>query len=206
MSPAALALPRHPCEGTEPGAASALDPRLRGNDGHLVRGRGRNIQPSRRASLLWLASTLLIASCATPVRERSPDARMGLWTGRLALQVEDKPSQSFSAGFELRGQATTGELTLLNPVGGTLAVLSWAPGAATLKASGQAQQFASVDALVEHATGSAIPMTALFDWLAGANTAVPGWKADLSQLGQGRLQALRQQPAPAVDLRVILDR
>jgi outer membrane lipoprotein LolB len=56
------------------------------------------------------------------------------------------------------------------------------------------------------ATGSAIPVAALFDWLEGRNTAVPGWQADLSELGQGRLRAQRMQPPPAADLRVVLDR
>ena len=51
--------------------------------------------------------------------------------------------------------------------------------------NGQTREFDSVDALVAHATGAAIPVAALFDWLRGIDTPVPGWQADLSQLAAG---------------------
>jgi outer membrane lipoprotein LolB len=156
---------------------------------------------------LALGAALLAGGCATPPRPAAPaDTQAGPWSGRLALQVEDNQSQSFSAGFQLKGSARAGELALFNPLGGTIAVLSWSPGTATLLSNGQPRDFESVDALVAHATGSAIPVAALFDWLRGANTPVPGWQADLSQLGQGRLRAQRLQPPPPADLRVVLDR
>jgi outer membrane lipoprotein LolB len=134
------------------------------------------------------------------------DAQTEVWTGRLALQVEERANQSFSAGFELRGRPETGELTLFNPLGGTVAVLAWAPGSATLRASGQTRQFESLEALAAHVTGAPIPVAALFDWLEGRNTAVPGWQADLSQLADGRLRARRDSPPPAADLRVAFER
>ena len=156
----------------------------------------------------WLLAAAIVAGCASPPPKtaESVAAEAGPWTGRLALQVEDNQSQSFSAGFQLKGDAGAGELTLFNPLGGTLAVLAWAPGSATLRTNGRAQEFASVEALVAHATGSALPVAALFDWLHGTNTAVPGWQADLSQLENGRLRAQRLQPTPPADLRVVLDR
>jgi len=151
---------------------------------------------------------LLLAGCATAPKPAVPagQANAGPWSGRLALQVEDNQSQSFAAAFELKGDAGNGELTLLNPLGSILALLQWSPGTATLRAEGQTRQFESPDALVAQATGSAIPMAALFDWLRGIATPVPGWQADLSQLAQGRLHAHRNNPAPAADLRVVLDR
>lgn len=156
----------------------------------------------------WVLGAALIAGCASPppkaLEARPTDARS--WSGRLALQVEDNQSQSFSAGFLLKGDAASGELTLFNPLGGTLGVLTWTPGSATLRASGKPQEFPSVEALVAHATGSALPVTALFDWLRGADTPAPGWRADLSQLDSGRLRAQRLQPPPLADLRVVLDR
>jgi outer membrane lipoprotein LolB len=161
---------------------------------------------SRWAAYL-LAGAVLLSGCATAPKPAVPvDAQTGPWSGRLALQVEDNQSQSFSAGFELKGNARAGELTLFNPLGGTLAALSWGAGFATLRGNGQAREFDSVDALVAHATGSAIPVAALFDWLRGTNTPVPGWEADLSQLEAGRLRAQRTQPPPPADLRVVLDR
>ena len=164
-----------------------------------------------RANGRWaaclLAGALLLSGCATaPKPPASVDSQTGPWSGRLALQVEDNQSQSFSAGFELKGSARAGELTLFNPLGGTLAALSWAPGSAKLRSNGEAREFASVDALVTHATGSAIPVAALFDWLRGTNTPVPGWQADLSGISAGKLRAQRTQPPPAADLRVVLDR
>lgn len=159
----------------------------------------------RFAGWLLALAALLLAGCATPARTPAPPG-MPVWTGRMALQVEESSSQSFSAGFELKGSARTGELTLFTPLGGTLAVLSWAPGSALLRGNGQTRQFESVDALVNHATGAPIPLAALFDWLGGVNTPVPGWQPDLSQLAQGRLSARRLDPPPAADLRVAFER
>jgi outer membrane lipoprotein LolB len=119
--------------------------------------------------------------------------------------VENQPSQSFSAGFELRGRPDAGELKLHNPLGGTLAALNWGPGIATLRSGDTVRQFESIEALVAAATGTAIPVASLFDWLSGNNTAVPGWEADLSQLAQGRLRARRTAPPPVADLRLALD-
>lgn len=162
---------------------------------------------SRRAAIGLLVGTMLfLVGCAQPARAPQQDEiSVSVWRGRMALQVEDNPSQSFSAGFELRGRADTGELMLYNPLGGTLAALRWAPGSATLRSGNQERQFDSIDALVAGATGTAIPVTSLFDWLAGSNTAVNGWEVDLSQLGQGRLRARRLAPPPLADLRVALD-
>lgn len=162
----------------------------------------------RRGIAALLASALLFAAgCAQPARAPQQDeSTVAVWRGRLALQVEDNPSQSFSAGFELRGRADAGELMLYNPMGGTLAALNWGPGSATLRSGSEVRQFASVDALLANATGTAIPVASLFDWLSGSNTAVKGWEADLSQLAQGRLRARRVAPAPVTDLRVALDK
>ncbi|WP_338050934.1 MULTISPECIES: outer membrane lipoprotein LolB [Ramlibacter] len=158
------------------------------------------------AMAAWLA--VLLAACASPPRAPADAAvPADVRTGRLALAVEDQPSQSFSAGFELRGRAEAGSLSLFNPLGGTVAVLRWQPGTAVLESPGHApRQFASVDAMVQQATGAPVPVTALFDWLAGVNTPVPGWEADLSSVADGRLRAQRRSPPPQADLRLVLDR
>jgi outer membrane lipoprotein LolB len=159
----------------------------------------------RRMSWLLGWSLLALSGCATPPPAAPPNEN-GPWSGRLALQVKDQASQSFSAMFELRGTAQSGELTLTSPLGGVLAVLAWAPGSATLRSNGQTRSFPSVDALVTQATGAAIPVAALFDWLRGRNTPVPGWRANLSQLAQGRISAVRHDPQPEADLRLAIDR
>jgi outer membrane lipoprotein LolB len=162
---------------------------------------------ARCARWLLAFAVALTAGCAVPPKITVPvDTAIGPWSGRLALQVEDNQSQSFSAGFELKGSPRAGELSLFTPIGGTLAVLAWTPGSALLRANGKTRNFESVESLVTHATGAAIPVAAMFDWLRGINTPVAGWQADLSLLGQGRLRARRLEPPPQADLRVVLDR
>ncbi|RYF74085.1 MAG: outer membrane lipoprotein LolB [Comamonadaceae bacterium] len=131
---------------------------------------------------------------------------VGSWSGRLALRIDSDPPQSFSALFDLRGTPEAGELVLTTPIGSTLAVLQWKPGEALLKNGSKTQRYASVDLLIEAATGAAIPVDALFGWLAGRDDPVPGWQANLSQLANGRLQATRQSPQPVADLRIAFER
>jgi outer membrane lipoprotein LolB len=157
----------------------------------------------------WLAALLctllLLTACATPPRS-APAAGTQTWNGRLALTVEGQANQSFSAGFELKGAPEAGELSLSNPLGGTVAVLAWAPGSATLRTNGSVRQFPSLEALAQEATGAPLPVAALFDWLAGKATPVAGWEADLSQVAEGRLRARRTAPPPLADLRVAFER
>lgn len=155
-----------------------------------------------------VAAALLLQGCATPQRPAAPAGQEQVRTvsGRLALQVEERTSESFSASFELRGTAQAGELELFSPLGSTLARLGWGPAGATLAQGGQTRQYASLEALAAAATGTPLPIGALFDWLAGVNTPVPGWQVDLSQVQQGRLHARRLQPLPAADLRVAFER
>lgn len=156
---------------------------------------------------LWLAAlALLLAGCAVPPRTPVAPGEKS-WAGRLALAVEGQASQSFSAGFELKGAPEAGELALYNPLGGTIAVLAWSPGNATLRgADGGTRQFPSLEALAQEATGAPIPVAALFDWLEGRATPVEGWQPDLSRVAGGRLAARRVAPPPVADLRVVFER
>jgi outer membrane lipoprotein LolB len=154
-----------------------------------------------------VALVLALAGCASvPKPPAGATAENGPWSGRLAVQVQDQPGQSFSAGFELKGSAVAGELLLFSPIGGTLAVLDWQPGHARLQSNSRTREFDSVDALVAEVSGTAIPVHALFDWLRGIATPAAGWQADLSQLAQGRIAAKRVAPPPEADLRVVLER
>lgn len=159
--------------------------------------------------LILLGTVLVLTGCAQAPRvpDSASDGPRSSWNGRLALQIESDPQQYSSAAFELKGNATNGEFSLFTPLGGTLAVMAWAPGSATLRtSSNDARNFDSLDALVTQATGTAVPVTALFDWLAGTNTPVAGWQADLSQLPGGRILAKRTEPLPTVQLRIVLDK
>jgi len=157
-----------------------------------------------------LFTTFFIASCAGPSSAKPLNtSQNGFWTGRISLRVLSEPEQFFSAGFELKGSAAEGELTLTSPLGNVLGVLRWSPSGAVLDSGNQQpRRFDSVDALMAQSTGAAVPLDALFAWLRGDGDSdnASGWTADLSRHGEGRIAANRLQPAPQVDLRVVLDR
>lgn len=163
---------------------------------------------TRRACLRAVAGSacvlaLTLSGCAlTPPRRPAAGTR---WRGRLALQVQGGAEGSFSAGFDLSGSPAAGELELYTPLGGSAALLEWAPGRASLRVPGQpAREAASLDDLLAQALGTAIPVAALFDWLVGVPTLAAGWRADLSQHAAGRVQARRLE-TPAADLRIVLE-
>lgn len=152
---------------------------------------------SRRAAALALVS--LLGACAT-----RPPLPAGGWSGRLALRVDSQPPQAFSALFDLHGTAEAGELQLTSVLGQTLATVRWSPAGAELQRGNDLQRRGSLDELTRELTGAALPVAALFDWLAGRSSEASGWQADLSGQSQGRLVARREQPAPAAELRLVV--
>ncbi|QGW85110.1 lipoprotein insertase outer membrane protein LolB [Variovorax paradoxus] len=165
-----------------------------------------DLQGGRRGLLAaGVAALLVTAGCAQlsgGVRPQGTD----IWSGRMSLRIDSQPVQTFSALFELRGSPEAGELSLTSPIGSTLAQLHWSPGEALLKNGSEVRRYESVDALIEAATGAAIPVGALFGWLAGRDDRVPGWRPDLAQVANGRLQATRENPGPTADLRIVFER
>jgi outer membrane lipoprotein LolB len=170
----------------------------------------------RRRGLLTglLAATLLGAACADKTRATGTNGKENgfasgtlqtYWAGRISLQIQSEPTQAFYASFELKGSAESGELALISPLGNILGLMRWTPAGAVLEQGRSIQRFASTDELLAQATGTAVPVPALFDWLAGKDTSAPGWLVDLSQRGSGRITAKRTSPAPQADLRIILD-
>ncbi|MEG0052342.1 MAG: outer membrane lipoprotein LolB [Comamonas sp.] len=163
---------------------------------------------TRRSALPALAiAAALLAGCAQPARQLGTDAlaASGHWSGRMALQVQDAQNQSFSAAFELQGRPDQGTLLIYNPLGSIIARLSWTPQQATLQQGERTANSESLPALIAQLTGSEIPVAALFDWLQGKSTAVPGWQVDLSRISDGRLRADRSSPPPEASLRIVLD-
>jgi len=154
--------------------------------------------------LAWLACALWLAGCAQPMQKTAPEE--DAWSGRLALQVDGQASQSFSAMFELRGNAQSGGLALISPLGSRIAQLDWKDGHAQLVSAQETRTSDSLDALLQDVTGTRIPVAALFGWLKGLQATVPGWRADLSALEQGRLVAHRDDPVPQATLRIALTR
>ena len=165
-----------------------------------------------RARLFSLLSAMIfIAGCAhkinaTGTNHIKKEAQAIFWAGRISMQVQSDPVQAFFAGFELKGQADIGELTLISPLGSILGVMRWTLEEATLDQGGSIQRFATTNELLAQTTGAAVPISALFDWLGGKNTTAPGWTVDLSQRVNGRITAQRTEPLPQANLRIVLDR
>ena len=146
-----------------------------------------------------------LSACTSLPQPSPPVSSDGNWQGRLSLTVDSSPPERMAAGFSLTGNAQRGTLRLFSPLGSTLGEASWGPTGATLTQGQTAQQFESLDALLTHFAQAAIPVRALFDWLQGRATEVPGWHVDLSQQAQGRIVANRQYPQPHANLRWILE-
>lgn len=164
----------------------------------------------RQVSALLIAS-LFIAGCAAPKRAPSEiEGHSSIWRGRLAVRVDADPphteAQSVSASFELIGRPDQGELTLYTPLGSTAAALSWSVHRAQMRTPHETRDFESLESLIHAATGTSIPVHALFSWLGGDPMNVEGWQADLSQFADGRISAQRLSPPPGAQLRIILDR
>ena len=163
---------------------------------------------ARLASFLF--AIIFIAGCAykqapTAINDPENQAKNGPWAGRISVQIQSEPPQAFFAGFELKGSAERGELTLLSPIGSVLGLMRWSPTEALLESGRDVKRFSSVDTLLEQTTGAPIPTAALFDWLRGKSTDTSGWSADLTLQNSGRITARRLAPAPPIELRIVLD-
>lgn len=170
-----------------------------------------------RSAIVVLPLLLWLVGCAPP----APGARAqeDAWSGRIALQVQaqaqaqaqaqgegqGQAAQAFSAMFELHGNADSGGLVLLNPLGQRLAQLDWKDGHAQLHSGQETRSSDSLDALLQDLTGAGtIPVAALFSWLKGIQATATGWQADLSGIADGRISARRDDPAAT--LRIALTR
>jgi outer membrane lipoprotein LolB len=170
--------------------------------------------PARRvwcaAALAWLGGC---ASLAPPLP--APDL-----AGRLAVNVDastGSPARSFSADFDLRGNAERGLLRLTGPLGATLAEVRWQPGAAELSDGQGTRRFDTLDAMSQALFGEPLPLAALLDWLRGRPwSGAPsqprddgfeqmGWRVGLTGFADGRLQATRDR-APTVTVRARVER
>lgn len=166
---------------------------------------------SRALWLVALAVAMQITGCAAPsLVTGTTAASVASWRGRLAIRVEPRQAQaaaqSFSAGFELAGNAQAGELTLYTPLGTTAAALSWSARTAVMRNAEGSQNFESLDALIKQALGTEIPVAALFAWLAGDNMSAAGWSADLSRYAEGSILARRVQPESETEIRLLLEK
>lgn len=146
-----------------------------------------------------LGSTLLVGCANTQVLGTR------VWSGRLAVTVHDIPVQHLSASFELEGSADTGSLTLLSPLGTTLARVRWSQQGALWQRGSEWESRPTLGELTRELTGTELPVADLFQWLSGQATTTEGWQVDLSRHGDGRIQAQRQSPLPSAELRLVFE-
>ena len=150
-----------------------------------------------KRALLGLFVLAWLSACTLPPQP----PRDAFWQGRMSLTVHQTPVQYVSAAFELEGNANEGELTLFSPLGHASLVLRWSPGLAEWLQNGKTRSFASLSEMTQAATGTDLPLTALFEWLAGRDLAVPGWTIERTG-PTGPWSAKRHLPEPAVTLMV----
>lgn len=96
--------------------------------------------------------------------------------GRLSVQYQrNNQDESLHGSFTWRQTAQRNAITLLSPLGQTLATITVEPGSATLTESGKAPRTASdVDALAAQSLGWPLPVAGLRDWLQGFATDANG--------------------------------
>jgi outer membrane lipoprotein LolB len=171
----------------------------------------------------WLAaSMLLLAGCST-LAPATRTAGAESFSGRLAVHIEpdgSAPARSFTAAFELEGNATSGRLDLTTPLGTIVGRARWSPNAVTLATPRGESAYPDLDALTHDVIGESLPVAALFDWLrgrpwpdAGAEPspdgrgfAQLGWSVDLARFTDDALLIAHRAQPPAVDVRIKLDR
>lgn len=162
----------------------------------------------RRASLRVVGAAILgslLGACSTPKLPAAPGSPPR-WSGRFSLTIQSEPVERWSAGFDLQGSATEGELEIHSPLGQRVALLQWTRQQAELQQGGQRTVRRSLDELTSELSGGwALPVVALFDWLRGRPSPVGGWEADLSLQPEGRVVARRLHPLPAAELRLVFE-
>ena len=164
----------------------------------------------RCALTLGCALLVVLTACSTAPRHvavdpTNPDA-IGHWEGRLNLRVAKNPPEQFSTSFEMTGRPEQGQLSLLSPLGTTMAMVRWNPQGASLQQGSDVQNFTSMDELTLRLTGAALPLPQLMAWLDRTGPPVQGWQINAQALKSGRrVMAERQQPLPALQLTVLLD-
>lgn len=200
----------------------------------------------RHACVLTLA--LLLGGCATlvPPADTGPsDARtiserqyaetidLG---GRLSLRYQANGKEEAVHGSYLWEQSPSQtNVTLLSPLGQTIAVIAVTPEGASLAKNGQAPRIAAdVDALVAHTLGWPLPVSGLREWLQGFGidaagnqfvatpkasevTTQDGWRIRYAAWQDGALQGEQSRPrrvdlerqtaqAGAVSMRIVIDK
>ncbi|MFC5472874.1 lipoprotein insertase outer membrane protein LolB [Paraherbaspirillum soli] len=143
----------------------------------------------RRAGLLAIALTAIAISGCTTLSPPDSQASVAAMTasprryhnaidvsGRLSLRYQqDGKEQAVHGSFTWSQSTQETVVTLLSPLGQTLATINIAPTQATLAQAGKPAQTASdVDALTIKALGWPLPIAGLRDWLQGFGKSATG--------------------------------
>lgn len=142
-----------------------------------------------RAALLALP--LFLAACAgmPPAAPSAPESAAARAyqqsvdiNGRMSVRYQSNGrEEALHGSFEWRQAPGRTALTLLSPLGQTLARIEVTPSGATLTQSGQPPlSAADADALAAQALGWPLPVAGLRDWLQGMVTVSGGKRATLS--------------------------
>lgn len=119
------------------------------------------------------ACALALTGCATtgaPSAATVGDYRDSIeLSGRLSVNYQkDGQQESLSGNFNWEQQAEVVDLTLISPLGQTVATIQVTPQQATLTQSGQpARSARHIDALTQETLGWPMPVSGLRDWLQG---------------------------------------
>ena len=127
----------------------------------------------RRLAMLALAATVL-TGCATSTANLST-ATVGAYretidlAGRLSVNYQkDGRHESISGSFNWEQRPGTIDVTLMSPLGQTVAAINVTPGSATLTQAGQEPRTAAdIDSLTQQTLGWPLPVSGLRDWLQG---------------------------------------
>ena len=143
----------------------------------------------RTTFLAVCAACALLSACATtggapPSTHTVAPYRDNIeLSGRLAVSYQrDGKPQALSGKFTWRQSAAATDVTLVSPLGQTIAAIAVTPTSATLTQSGQAPRTAAdIDTLSAQALGWSLPVSGLRDWLQGyalhdSVTTRDGWR------------------------------
>ena len=127
----------------------------------------------------------------------------GSFNGAPAIMPLVLPTQEFSGQMHLMIGDIRVDLIEAN-IHSDDATVVWLPGSAEMRQGGQVTRRGSLDELTTELSGTPVPVAALFGWLRGQSSDVPGWQADLSRQPEGRITARRTSPEPTAELRVVV--
>lgn len=141
-----------------------------------------------RSTLLLLF--LFTACSTTPVAlQRAPEAEAPFaFNGRVVIR---QPARNDSAGLRWTHREGADEISLLGPLGQTVARITRREGRVTLEAEGKRHAAGDDEALMQQVLGWHLPLSGLRYWVTARPQpdAVSGQELDVN----GRLSVLRQQ-------------